>query len=99
MSEYEAFIRLLDSYSSWLREVHNMIWYIGNGYKDVDTFEELMLSFSMKMMYGKKWGRENWIKARKGYEPEKAQNCLQIDSIRDNCIILGTSKMISYNIP
>ncbi len=28
MSEYEAFIRLLDSYSSWLREVHNMIWYI-----------------------------------------------------------------------
>ncbi len=37
------------------------------------------------MMYGKKWGVENWVKALKGYEPEKAQNCLQIDFIRDNC--------------
>lgn len=53
----------------------------------------------MEMMYGKKWGKENWIKARKGYEPEKAQTCLQIDSIRDNCSPLGTSKVISYNIP
>lgn len=85
MSGYEAFIRLLDSYSSWLREVHNMIWNTGGEYKDVDTFEELMLSFSMEMMYGKKWGVENWVKALKGYEPEKAQTCLQIDSIRDNC--------------
>jgi hypothetical protein len=26
MSEYEAFVHLLGSYSSWLKDAHNMIW-------------------------------------------------------------------------
>jgi hypothetical protein len=55
MSEYEAFIRLLESYSTWLKEVHNVIWNTGGGYKDVDTFEELMLAYTMRMLYDRKW--------------------------------------------
>jgi hypothetical protein len=64
MSENEAFIHLLESYSSWLREVHS------GGCQYVDTFEQLMLSFSMEMMHWKKWDGENWVKAHDGYEPK-----------------------------
>jgi hypothetical protein len=69
-SAYEAFIHFLGSYASWLKEVHNIIYYVGGGYKDVDSFEELMLEYTMEMLHGKKWGEENWIKAHKGYEPK-----------------------------
>jgi hypothetical protein len=61
VSEYDAFVRLLESYSSWLRDVH------GRGYQDVDTFEQLMLSFAMEIMYDRKWNRENWVKRSQGY--------------------------------
>jgi hypothetical protein len=64
VSEYDAFVRLLESYSSWLRDVHS------GGYQDVDTFEQLMLSFAMGIMYDRKWNRENWVKAHKGFEPK-----------------------------
>jgi hypothetical protein len=64
VSEYDAFVRLLESYSSWLRDVH------GRGYQYVDTFEQLMLSFAMEIMYDRKWNRENWVKAHEGYEPK-----------------------------
>jgi len=65
VSEYDCFVRLLESYSSWLTGIHNIIWNIGGGYKDVDTFEELMISFAMEIMYDKKWDGENWVKAHK----------------------------------
>jgi len=64
VSEYDAFVRLLESYSSWLRDV-----FLG-GRQDVDTFEQLMLSFAMEIMYDRKWNRENWVKAHGGYEPK-----------------------------
>jgi hypothetical protein len=67
MSKYEAFIHLLGSYASWLKEVHNIIWNIGGGYKDVDSFEEMMLEYTMEMLHGKKWDGENWVKAIQGY--------------------------------
>lgn len=51
VSEYEAFVRLLESYSSWLENVYNMIGKSRSGYKEVDTFEELMLSFAMEILY------------------------------------------------
>jgi hypothetical protein len=70
MSEYDAFVRLLESYSSWLKDVHNIIWNVGGEYKEVDSFEELMLSYAMEMIHGKKWDGENWVKALKGYEPK-----------------------------
>jgi hypothetical protein len=53
MSEYEAFIRLLESYSSWLKDIHNIIWNVCGEYKDVDSFEELMLSYAVEIMHGK----------------------------------------------
>jgi len=64
VSEYDAFVRLLESYSSWLRDV-----FLG-GRQDVDTFEQLMLSFAMEIMYDRKWNGENWVKAHEGYEPK-----------------------------
>jgi hypothetical protein len=68
VSEYDAFVRLLESYSSWLRDVHS------GGYQDVDTFEQLMLSFAMGIMYDRKWNKENWVKAHEGYESKKGMN-------------------------
>jgi hypothetical protein len=62
VSEYDAFSHLLDSYSSWLRDVVN------GRYQYVDTFEQLMLSFVMETMYDQKWDSENWVKAHEGYE-------------------------------
>jgi hypothetical protein len=68
VSEYDAFIHLLESYSSWLTGV------ISRGYQDMDTFEELMLSFAMEIMYDRKWDGENWVKAYEGYEPKEGAN-------------------------
>ena len=55
---------------SSLKEVHNIIYYVGGGYKDVDSFEELMLNIQWRYCTGKKWDEENWVKAHKGYEPK-----------------------------
>lgn len=74
MSENEAFIHLLGSYSSWIKEVHNIIWNTGGEYKEVDSFEELILVYTMNMLYGKKWDGENWVKALKGYEPKESSS-------------------------
>ena len=40
----------------------------------MDTFEELMLSFAMEIMYDRKWDGENWVKAHEGYEPKEGVN-------------------------
>jgi hypothetical protein len=67
-SEYEAFIHFLGSYASWLKEFHNIICYVGGGYQDVDSFEELMLEYTMEKLHEKKWGGEGWVKTVKGYK-------------------------------
>jgi hypothetical protein len=68
VSEYDAFVHLLESYSSWLTDV------IRRGYQDMDTFEELMLSFAMEIMYDQKWDGKNWVKVHEGYESKEGVN-------------------------
>jgi hypothetical protein len=74
LSEYEAFIHLLGSYSSWLNDAHRMIWITGGGYKDVGSFEELMLLYTMEMLHSKSWDGEKWTNAFKGYEAKPSSN-------------------------
>ena len=51
-----------------------MIWVTGRGYKDVNSFEELMLLYTMEMLHSKTWDGENWVKAHKGYEAKPSSN-------------------------
>ena len=81
MSQYEAFIHFLGLYASWLKGAHNMIWNTGGGFKDVDTFEELMLSFTMEIMHDKKWDKDNWVKVREGYKASPESNLMMNDKL------------------
>ena len=75
MSEYEAFIHLLGSYSSWLNDAHRVIWIIGGEYKDVISFEELMLMYTMERLHSKAWDGERWINAHKVFEAKPIIKC------------------------
>jgi hypothetical protein len=67
ISRYEAFIHFLGLYASWLKEVHNIVCNVGGEYEEIDSCEELMLEYTMKLTHWKKWDGENWVKSVPGH--------------------------------
>lgn len=64
MSRNEAFAHFLGWYASCLKESCDTGFTIGNkdGYADINSCEELMLKYTMKLIYWKKWDGEKWRK-------------------------------------
>jgi hypothetical protein len=62
ISEFEALLRFLEWYSGCLRYAfeHSLQNY---DYGFIDSSEEILLNEAMKMLHGKKWGGETWVKA------------------------------------
>jgi len=61
ISKHEAFFQFLGLYASWLKETNHNWHNIGeNGeYNEIDSCEELMLEYTMRLMYWKKMGWRN----------------------------------------
>jgi hypothetical protein len=64
ISRSEAFVHFLGWYASCLKESHDIGCNIGENceYEEIDSCEELMLRYTMKLMYWKRWGGEGWVK-------------------------------------
>lgn len=69
ISRSEAFIHFLGWYATCLKETYNNKCNVGkNGeYEEINSCEELMLEYTMKMIYWKRWDGEKWVKNLKGY--------------------------------
>jgi hypothetical protein len=63
ISKHEAFFHFLGLYASWLRETHDNGYNIGEigEYNEIDSCEELMLEYTMRLMHWKKWDGEIWV--------------------------------------
>jgi hypothetical protein len=64
ISRNEAFFHFLEWYADCLKESHIIGCKNGkNGeYEDINSCEELMLKYTMKLIYWKKWNGEKWVK-------------------------------------
>ena len=64
MSRNEAFIHFLGWYAICLKETYDNGCNVGeNGeYEEINSCEELMLKYTMKLMYWKIWDGEKWGK-------------------------------------
>ena len=64
MSRSEAFFHFLGWYSICLKETYDNGRNIGkNGeYGEINSCEELMLKYTMMLMYWKRWDGEKWVK-------------------------------------
>ncbi|WP_410510110.1 hypothetical protein RSJ42_08330 [Methanosarcina hadiensis] len=64
MSRNEAFVHFLGWYASCLKESYNNGCNIGkNGeYEEISSCEELILEYTMKLIYWKRWDGEKWGK-------------------------------------
>jgi hypothetical protein len=63
MSRNEAFFHFLGWYASCLKESCDIGFTIGdNRYEETNSCEELMLEYTMKLIYWKRWDGEKWGK-------------------------------------
>jgi hypothetical protein len=60
ISKNEAFFHFLEWYADCLKESHGIGCKIGNNdeYEEINSCEELMLRYTMKLIYWKKWDGE-----------------------------------------
>jgi hypothetical protein len=60
----EAFFHFLGWYATCLKESYDTEFNIGDkdGYEEINSCEELMLEYTMKLIYCKKWDGERWEK-------------------------------------
>lgn len=61
MSRSEAFVHFLGWYAICLKETCNNGCNVGE-YEEINSCEELMLEYTMKLIYWKKWDGERWGK-------------------------------------
>jgi hypothetical protein len=64
MSRDEAFFHFLGYYAGYLKESYDTGYRIGKKgeYEEIDSCEELMLKYTMMLIYWKRWDGENWVK-------------------------------------
>ncbi len=64
MSRHEAFFRFLEWYASCLKETYDIGCNIGKNseYEEINSCEELMLKYTMRLIHWKKWDGEKWVK-------------------------------------
>jgi len=64
VSKFEAFTHFLNWHVSCLKETYEQGFNIGrNGkYEEINSCEELMLKYIMRLMYWKRWNGEKWVK-------------------------------------
>jgi hypothetical protein len=69
ISKHEAFFHFLGLYASWLKETYDTGRNMEkNGeYEEIDSCEELMLEYTMRLIHWKKWDGEKWVKSIRGY--------------------------------